>query len=157
MLRRLLCFLSVIALILGLSGCGAAKVPLKIESFACDVKFQSAGTQIKGEITYNSPEDISLKIKEPENIKGIEFKADNKNMQVAVSEVSFSTNANQDSPVYELFDILQTLAQSETDVSLKGEEEITLSHGDKQYRVMIDCEDKRPLFAETENCGYIFE
>ena len=73
MLRRFLLLLSAVALLVGLCGCAGVEIPFSAEPFTADVMFQSAGTDIKGEITYNSPSDIVFVVKEPENIKGISF------------------------------------------------------------------------------------
>lgn len=157
MFRRLLCFFIAAGLAISLCACTSVKVPLEIENFDYEVKFQSAGTQIKGEIIYEAPESMIFKIKEPENIKDIEFKSDCKSVNVNISEVSFSANIQDESPVYVLFKALEALIKTKASVPLKGEQEIILSFDDEEYRMTIDCENQRLLSIEANGYNYIFE
>lgn len=157
MLRRLLCFLIAAVLTISLCACTNVKVPLEIEDFNYEVKFQSAGTQIKGEIIYQAPDSMIFKIKEPENIKDIEFKSDCKSVNVNMSEVSFSANIQDESPVYVLFKAIDALLETKTSVALKGEQEIVLNADDEEYRITIDCENQSLLSIEANGYSYIFE
>ncbi len=157
MLRRFLCVLSVTVLLSGLCACGNIKVPFELGQFTAHVSFQSAGTKIKGELTYNSPEDISFKITEPENIKGLEFKSVSHSMNVTVGEVSFTPDTEKESPIYLLFELLGDIAQSDISIPLKGEEKTTLQYEGEPYHIKTDCEEKKLISVETESYRYIFE
>lgn len=157
MLRRLISLILSFCLVIGLCACSNMKVPFKVQDFTGGVSFQSAGTDFSGEITYLSPENISLKIKEPENIKDIEFNYDGEEMKVALGEIAFCDETKKESPIYVLLDIISTLAKSDIAIPLKGENEVVLSHGDEQYSVTIDCENKKLLSAKSESFSYIFE
>ncbi|MBQ7294598.1 MAG: hypothetical protein IJW86_00220 [Clostridia bacterium] len=157
MLRRLLCALPIIGLMFCLCACNGVKVPYQPRQFTADVIFQSAGTIIKGELTYNSPEDMSLKIKEPDNIEGLEFKSAKSGVSIGAGDVSFSAQKPEESPVYNLFALLENFAKSDISISLSGEDEIILQHSGKEYRVKIDCEEKKIISIETENYHYKFE
>lgn len=157
MLRRFLTFAAAVMLCACLCACDNVKVTYKQEPFTAHVAFQSAGTEIKGELTYNSPEDISLEIKEPDNIAGLEFHSVAKSMNVRVGEVSFSPDTDKDSPVGMLFALLKTISENDIRISLSGEDEIILQHEGKEMRVKIDCEEKKIISIETENYRYKFE
>ncbi len=157
MLRRFLTLTAAVTLCLCLCACDNVKVTYNQEPFTANVVFQSAGTEIKGELTYNSPDDISLKIKEPDNIEGLEFRTVAESMNVTVGEVSFSPDTDKDSPVGLLFDLLKTISENYVRISLRGEEEIVMQHEGKEMRVKIDCEEKKIISIEIENYRYKFE
>lgn len=157
MLRRFLCVISVAALLFSLSACTDMGLPFKLEEFTAIVTVKSTATEIKGELTYVSPEDITFKVSEPENIKGMEFRSVSQSMNVSVGEVSFATDSAKGSPVYMLFGLLKSIAQSAISIPLTGEKEIAFEHEGKICHVKIDCEEKRIVSIETEKTSYIFE
>ena len=157
MLRRFLCVISVAALLFSLSACTDINVPFELEKFTAQVTIKSTAAKIKGELTYNSPEDITFKVRSPENISGMEFRSVSQSMSVSVGEVSFTANGAKDSPVYMLFTLLDNIAQSDISIPLSGEKEISLECEGKPYRVKTDCEAKKILSIETEKYNYIFE
>lgn len=157
MLRRLQGLILTFFLMTGLCACSDVKVPLKIQNFNSVVSFQSAGTTIKGEITYTSPDNIVFKVKKPENIKDIRFAYSEKEMKVSLDEASFYNSTNEESPVYILLDIIDTVASSDIAIPLKGEYQVVLGEGEKEYTVVIDCESKQILSAKSKDFSFLFE
>lgn len=157
MLQRLLCLILAFSLLIGLSACSDEKVPFQVQEITGEVSFQSAGTDIRGEITCLASGNVTLKIKEPESIKDIEFTYEDEKMNVALGETAFCSKNSDESPVFVLLDILSTLARSDIDIPSKGKSEVTLSSGERQYSVIIDCESKKLLSASWGDFSYKFE
>lgn len=157
MLRRLQGLILTFLLMTGLCACSDVKVPLKVQDFKDIVSFQSAGTTIKGEITYTSPDNIVFKIKEPENIKNIRFTYSENEMKVSLDEASFYNSTNEESPVYILLDIIDTVANSDIAIPLKGEYQVVLGEGEKEYTIVIDCKSKQILSAKSKDFSFLFE
>ena len=157
MLRRFMCIFSAAALLLSLCACGDINIPFEPEPFTAQVTTRGTANEIKGELTYNSPEDITFKIKEPGNISGMEFTSASQSMDISVGEVSFTTDAGKDSPIYTLFGALEKLAASDVSIPLKGESEISFEYEGMTCRANINCEEKKITSMEAEKYSYIFE
>ncbi len=157
MLRRFMCVISAMALLFCLSACSDISIPFELSEFTAQVTIKSTATQIKGELTYNSPEDITFKVKSPENISGMEFNAASQSMSLSVGEVSFTTDTAKDSPVYMLFTLLGNIAQSDISIPLKGEKTVALKCEGETVSVKIDCEAKKIVSAQTGEYTYKFE
>lgn len=157
MLRRFLYVISVIALFLSFSACTDINVPFELEKFTAQVTIKSTATKIMGELTYNSPEDITFKVMSPENISGMQFRSVSQSMSVSVGEVSFTADGAKDSPVYMLFSLLENIAQSDIIIPLGGEKEASLLCEGENCSVKIDCDAKKIVSVETEKYTYIFE
>lgn len=153
MLRRFVCVLSALGLIMSLCACDSVTVPFKSEPFTAAVMFQSAGTEIKGELIYNSPSDISFTVSEPENIKGLQFRSDDSVLSVGVENISLTEQNEKDSPVYHLFSAVSELGSSEVQLPLRGEYTAQLTSGN----VTIDCASKKIILIDIENYHYKFE
>ncbi len=157
MLRRFMCLISAVALLLCLCACESVKIPFRAEPFTADVTFQSAGIDIKGEFTYNSPEDMVLVINEPENIRGLTFSSNEEKTDVSISDISFVPDAKKESGVYILFDTLKAVGESDISLALSGEEKISLTVNDSDCIITFDCDNKRIVSAQIKGYNYKFE
>lgn len=157
MLRRFMCLISATVLLFSLSACADINIPFELSEFTAQVTIKNTAAEIKGELVYNSPEDITFKVRSPENISGLEFNSASQSMSLSVGEVSFATDTAKDSPVYMLFTLLNNIAQSDISIPLKGEKTVDLKCDGKPFSVKIDCEAKKIISAETEKYIYIFE
>ncbi len=157
MLRRFWGITAVAVLLFNLSACADINVPFELKAFTAQVTIKNMATEIKGELTYNSPEDITFKVRSPENIRGMTFRSVSQSMSVSVGEVSFTADGSKDSPVYMLFTLLEDIAHSDIVIPSGGEKEISLLCDGKNCRVKINCESKKIAFIEAEKYSYIFE
>lgn len=157
MLRRFLLLLSAVALLVGLCGCAGVEIPFSAEPFTADVMFQSAGTDIKGEITYNSPSDIVFVVKEPENIKGLTFRESKETKSIGIGDVSFTPDAEKESGIYILFDALQAMGESDIYLPASGLKEISVESRNGNCILIFDCADKKLVSAEIKGYSYNFE
>lgn len=157
MLRRVCCALGVAVLLSGLCACTDINVPFELKPFTSQVSFQSAGTQIKGELTYSSSQEMSFEISEPENIKGLKFNKSGESVSLAMGRVSSVTIAEKESPVYILFGCLADISNSQLSIPCGGEKEISAEYDGKACRIKIDCDNKKLKSVETEGYCFIFE
>lgn len=153
MVRRFLCVLSVIGLTFSLCACESVKVPFELTAFTSQVSFQSAGTTIKGELTYNSPEDITFTVSEPENIRGLRFQSSENLISVGIENLTLPQNRKSDSPVNTLFLSLCEIAGSEIRIPLKG----LHSCETDSSKIKLDCQSKRIISIDIDNYHYKFE
>ncbi len=153
MLRRLICVLSAMSLLLCLCACDSIKVPFRLEAFTAQLSFESAGTEIKGELTYNSPEDMCFTVTQPENIAGLQFKSSDSLLSVSIEDVAFTPSDEKDSPVYILFEALTELAGNETQIPLKG----TYIYELGSSKITLDCENKKIISIDIKSYHFKFE
>jgi len=96
MLRRFWGITAVAVLLFNLSACADINIPFELKAFTAQVTIKNTATEIKGELTYNSPEDITFKVRSPENIRGMTFRSVSQSMSVSVGEVSFTADEKRD-------------------------------------------------------------
>ena len=152
-MRRIASVGFCIILLVCLCACSAEKTYV-MSPFKSDVTFVMSGVTVKGLVDFVSAEDITFTVKEPENISGIVFTAD----EVAYDDVKISYGSVGDSsPVYILFDILRHMASQEIKIPPEGEYSYASVGNSAGYKIIFNCEKNKITSIESGKFTYNFE
>ena len=152
-MRRIASVGFCIILLVCLCACSTEKAYV-MSPFKSDVTFVMSGVTVKGSLNFASAQDITFTLKEPENIAGIVFTAD----EVAYDDVKISYGSVADSsPVYILFDVLCDVASQEIKIPSQGEYAYTSVGKSAGYKIIFNCENNKIISIESGKFTYNFE
>ena len=152
-MRRIFSVVLCFAVIFSLGAC-SGKRTFTLEEFQKEVSFETGGITVRGSLEYKPGEKAAFTVKEPENIAGIVFTAD----EISGEDIKISYGKTGDrSPVKLLLTVVSDIASKEIELPLKGE----YTHSDEVssvgYKVTFDCEKNEITAVETEKYEYKFE
>ena len=125
-----------------------------LQDFEGAVSFETAGMTVKGILSYSAEGDVTFRVTEPENIKGVVFGK----QEISLPDIKISYGKSGDySPVKTLLEAVSDMGKRKILLPGEGEYEYTPEENTAGYRIIFDCEKDKIKRIETEKFIYNFE
>ncbi|MBR5827527.1 MAG: hypothetical protein IKY78_10670 [Clostridia bacterium] len=156
-MKKAMCILMLIALLSALCGCSENKTLFEIQPFRCNVQISCGEENTEGVFVYENENSMYFDFDNDEYIGGMRVHYRNGTYDFICDGVIVNTAYNSGNvPLYGLFEAVELLGESQTEIKNGTENVFSLRNGYREYSYVIESENGRLIRIKSETAEIIF-